>query len=101
MKLNQVHLIGIAAAALAITAASIAGSTQAADIRNELPANLIAEHCLAKGVGSNEEGVFLLPGGKRLTGSILCTDADMVAPPKAMSGDDGDNENSENEGDDD
>lgn len=57
-------------------------AANAADIRKQLTPELIYEHCVAAGVGSETEGTFMLPGG-RLTGTIACTQQDLVAVPKA------------------
>ncbi len=60
---------------------AFAAPAMASDVRAQLPSEVIAQHCLANGVGSNTEGRFMLPGGQRVTGSVLCTDADMKASP--------------------
>lgn len=73
----------------------------AADVRAELTAELIWQHCTANGVGSTVEGVWMLPGGKRVTGTVTCTEADMVQPPMAMRHGDDDDDREEREGDDD
>jgi len=51
----------------------------AADVRAQLTPELIYEHCRAAGVGSETEGTFMLPGGSRITGTVLCTADDLVA----------------------
>lgn len=51
----------------------------AADIRSQLTPDLIYNHCRTAGVGSETEGTFMLPSG-RVTGTVLCTDADLAAP---------------------
>lgn len=91
------------AGGVALVGLTPAQSANAADIRTQLTPDVIAQHCLANGVGSNAEGVFLLPNGQRVSGSILCTAEDMVAPIKAGRGhdDDDDHEEHEGEGDDD
>lgn len=63
----------------------------AADVRAQLTPDLIYNHCLTAGVGSQTEGTFMLPGG-RVTGTVLCTDADVAASNIALTyrGDDDD-----------
>lgn len=51
----------------------------AADVRAELTPDLIYDHCLAAGVGNETEGTFMLPGGRRVSGTVLCTAEDLVA----------------------
>lgn len=51
----------------------------AADIRGQLTPDLIYDHCRAAGVGSEAEGTFMLPDGRRITGTVLCTAEDLVA----------------------
>ncbi len=50
----------------------------AGDIRTQLTPDLIYSHCQTAGVGSQTEGTFMLPGG-RVTGTVLCTEADLAA----------------------
>lgn len=50
----------------------------AADVRAQLTPDLIYSHCVTAGVGSQTEGTFMLPGG-RVTGTVLCTEADVAA----------------------
>ena len=71
---------------LTICGATIGGLTilaslpaSAADVRAELTPDLIYEHCLAAGVGTETEGTFMLSGGRRISGSVLCTPEDLVA----------------------
>lgn len=71
----------------------------AADVRAELTPDLIYDHCLAAGVGSETEGTFMLPGGRRVSGTVLCTADDLVAA-KAKPSRSSDDENSEEDGDD-
>jgi hypothetical protein len=85
---------------LAIGVAVLATSpVLAADVRAQLTPELIWQHCAAHGVGSPVDGVWMLPNGERVSGTITCTDADMVQPAGALMrrGDDDD----EDEGDDD
>jgi hypothetical protein len=91
---------------LAIAACSLGTAlpASAADIRAQLTPELIYSHCQAAGVGSETEGTFMLPGG-RVTGTVLCTEADLVAPPMTASrrhdDDEGyDDDNGHNEDDD-
>ncbi|WP_055046723.1 hypothetical protein [Devosia sp. A16] len=51
----------------------------AADIRGQLTPDLIYDHCRAAGVGSEAEGTFMLPDGRRINGTVLCTAEDLVA----------------------
>ena len=51
----------------------------ATDVRAQLTPDLIYDHCLAAGLGSETEGTFMLPGGSRITGTVLCTSEDLVA----------------------
>lgn len=67
--------IGIALVLCSLGAASPA---LAADVRAQLTPDLIYSHCQTAGVGSQSEGTFMLPGG-RVTGTVLCTDADLAA----------------------
>lgn len=72
----------------------------AADVRDKLTPELIYDHCLAEGVGSETEGTFMLSGGQRLTGTILCTPEDLTAA-KAMPlrhGDDEDDDRNDDDG---
>jgi hypothetical protein len=71
----------------------------AADVRAELTPDLIYDHCLAAGVGSETEGTFMLPGGRRVSGTVLCT-ADDLAAAKAKPSRSSDDEDSEEDGDD-
>lgn len=57
---------------LSITLPALAG-----DIRAQLTPDLIYSHCQTAGVGSQTEGTFMLPGG-RVTGTVLCTKADLA-----------------------
>jgi hypothetical protein len=73
--------------------AGIVSPALAADVRAELTPELIYDHCLAAGVGSETEATFMLPGGRRVTGSVLCTAEDLVAAkagPSSRHRDDGD-----------
>ncbi|WP_316358172.1 hypothetical protein [Devosia sp.] len=74
----------------------------AADIRGQLTPDLIYQHCKTAGVGSETEGTFMLPGG-RVTGTVLCTQADLVAPslPASRHGDDEDDDHEDDDHEDD
>jgi hypothetical protein len=52
----------------------------AADVRSQLTPELIYEHCQAAGLGSEAEGTVMLPEGRRISGTVLCTAEDLVAP---------------------
>lgn len=52
----------------------------ATDVRAQLTPELIYDHCLASGVGTETEGTFMLPGGQRLTGTVRCTADDLAVP---------------------
>jgi hypothetical protein len=72
----------------------VALPAEAADIRNQLTPDLIYSHCRAAGVGSETEGTFMLPSG-RVTGTVLCTEADLAAanaPVSRRHGDDDDDD---------
>jgi hypothetical protein len=73
----------------------------AADIRARLTPELVAQHCIANGVGSDVDAVFMLGSGERLSGSVLCTAEDMVVPPKPKGGNDDEDEDAYEQGDDD
>lgn len=90
-------LCGIGLAAVAASPAS------AEDIKSQLPADLVADHCLANGVGSKTEGTFILPDGKRLTGTVLCEQKDLAAVASPRGGDDDDEagDDEDEQGDDD
>ena len=78
------------------------GPAFAADVRAQLTPELIWQHCVTNGVGSTVEGVWMLPGGKRVSGTITCTDADMVKPAGAglhRGDDDGDRDSGERDDD--
>jgi hypothetical protein len=71
--------------------------TMAVDVRAELTPDLIYEHCVAAGVGSETESTFMLPNGKRITGSVLCGADDVsVANARPVRG--GDDDDDEQEG---
>lgn len=72
----------------------------AADVRGELTPDLIYDHCLSAGVGSETEGIFMLPGGRRVTGTVLCTAEDLAAA-KAKPTRHDDDEDDDDEDDDD
>lgn len=75
----------------------------AADVRAQLSPDLISKHCQVAGVGSETEGTFMLPDG-RVTGTVHCTDTDLVAPKVAASSrhrDDDDDHGRRHEEDDD
>lgn len=87
--------------AVALCSLGAAFPAAAADVRAQLTPDLVYNHCQAAGIGSETEGTFMLPSG-RVTGTVLCTAADLATPPmtSAHRGDeDGDNE--ERHGDDD
>lgn len=73
----------------------------AADVRGELTPDLIHDHCLSAGVGSETEGIFMLPGGRRVTGTVLCTAEDLAAakakPTRHDDDEDDDDEGEEQE----
>lgn len=71
----------------------------AADVRAELTPDLIYDHCLAAGVGSEAEGTFMLPGGARISGTVLCT-AEDVSATKAKSSRRHDDDDDDGPGDD-
>lgn len=72
----------------------------AADVRAELTPDLIYDHCLAAGVGSETEGTFMLSGGRRVSGTLLCTAEDLVAPKgRPSSQDDEDDDDEHDNGD--
>lgn len=73
----------------------------AADVRAELTPDLIYDHCVAAGVGSETEGTFMLPGGRRISGTVHCTAEDLLASKAKPSRHDGDDENNESDSDDD
>jgi hypothetical protein len=73
----------------------------AADIRGELTPDLIYDHCLAAGVGSETEGIFMLPDGRRITGTVLCTAEDLAAAkakPSRHRDDDEDDDDDDDDG---
>lgn len=74
----------------------------AADIRGQLTPDLIYQHCKTAGVGSEIEGTFMLPGG-RVTGTVLCTEADLAASNMlaVRHGDDEDDDDHEDDDDND
>lgn len=83
---------------LALGATAVAGAATlplmspalGADVRDQLTPDLIAQHCIANGVGSNVDGVFMLANGTRVNGSVLCAVEDMIAPAEANRHDDDD-----------
>jgi len=89
--------------ALAVCGATLlacATPAMADDARAQLTPDLIYEHCIAAGVGSQTEGVFMLPGGQRVTGSVLCTAEDLAATNArpARHGDDDDDHEGHRQG---
>ena len=75
------------------------GPAFAGDVRAKLTPELIWQHCTVNGVGSEVEGVWMLPSGERVSGTILCTEADLVKPAGAgMHRGDDDDEGEEHEG---
>ncbi|KKB86395.1 hypothetical protein VW29_02170 [Devosia limi DSM 17137] len=94
--------IGIAVVLCSLSAALPA---LAGDVRAQLTPDLIYSHCQAAGVGSQTESTFMLPGG-RVTGTVLCTEADLVAanmmaPTQYGEDEDGDDDNQARRGHDD
>ena len=89
---------------LAIALCSLGAALPAAagDIRAQLTPDLIYQHCQAAGVGSQTEGTFMLPGG-RVTGTVLCTAADLAASNMlaARHGDDEDDDHEDDDHEDD
>jgi hypothetical protein len=75
----------------------------AADIRGELTPELIYDHCRTAGVGSETEGTFMLPDGRRIAGTVLCTAEDLAAAKAKPSRhhDDEDDDDDDDDGDDD
>lgn len=80
--------------------AGVASHASAADVRAELTPELIYDHCLAAGVGSEAEATFMLPDGRRVVGSILCAAEDLVAPKATPSSRDHDDDDDEDEDED-
>ena len=64
--------------AVALCSLGAAVPAAAADVRAQLTPDLIYNHCLTAGIGSQTEGTFMLPSG-RVTGTVLCNDADVAA----------------------
>lgn len=64
--------------AVALCSLCVALPATAGDVRAQLTPDLIYSHCQAAGVGSQTEGTFMLAGG-RVTGTVLCTEADLAA----------------------
>ncbi|WP_423067781.1 hypothetical protein [Devosia sp. CN2-171] len=92
-------IVTIAATACGICVLA-AVPASAADVRSELSPDLIYDHCLAAGVGSETEGIFMLPGGRRVTGTVLCTAEDLVvakAKPSRQHDDDEDDDDEDEE----
>jgi hypothetical protein len=83
--------------AVVLCSMGVALPALAGDIRAQLTPDLIYSHCQEAGVGSETEGTFMLPIG-RVTGSVLCTDADLVAP-KMLSSQRGGDEDGESDDD--
>ena len=74
-----------------------AASSSASDVRTQLSPDLIAQHCIANGEGSNVEGVFMTSAGARIKGSVLCTGEDLKAPIMMSGQKTGDHDDDENE----
>ena len=74
----------------------------AVDVRAELTPDLIYDHCMAAGVGSEAEGIFMLPDGARISGTVLCTAEDLIAakakPPRGHDDDDDGPDDDEDDG---
>ena len=71
----------------------------AGDIRAQLTPDLIYNPCRTAGVGSETEGTFMLPSG-RVSGTVLCTEADLAASNMAASAHRGDDDDDEGDDDD-
>ena len=73
----------------------------AADIRGELTPDLIYDHCRTAGVGSEAEGNFMLPDGRRISGTVLCTAEDLAAakatPPRHHDDEDDDDDDDDDD----
>jgi len=85
--------------AIAFCSLGAALPATAADIRAQLSPDLIYNHCQAAGVGSEAEGTFMVANG-RVTGTVLCTEADLVAPKVTASSRDGEDDDNGRRGDD-
>jgi len=66
-------------------------------VRAQLSPDLIAQHCIANGEGSNLEGVFMTSAGARIKGSVLCTSEDLKAPATMLGQKTGGHDDDENE----
>ena len=80
--------------AVALCGLGAALPASAGDVKAQLTPDLIYNHCQTAGVGSETEGTFMLSNG-RVTGTVLCTEADLAASNMAASshrGDDGDDD---------
>lgn len=89
--------------AIALCGLAAALPATASEVKGQLTPDLIYNHCRTAGVGSQTEGTFMLPGG-RVTGTVLCTDADLAAAnvPQTYRGhDDDDNHRGRHHDDDD
>jgi hypothetical protein len=88
--------------AVALCSLGAALPAAAADVRAQLTPDLIYNHCRTAGVGSQTEGTFMLPSG-RVTGTVLCTDADIAASTMAPAyrGDDDEGDDHRDRGHDD
>ena len=84
-----------AGALFALGAATAPSS--ASDVRAQLSPDLIAQHCIANGDGSNVEGVFMTPARARIKGTVLCTSEDLKAPTTMSGQRSGDHDDDENE----
>lgn len=69
----------------------------AGDIRAQLTPDLVYNHCRTAGVGSETEGTFMLPSG-RVSGTVLCTEADLAVSNMAASAHRGDDDEGDDEG---
>ena len=87
---------------LAVVLCSLAAAlpASAADVRAQLTPDLIYNHCLAAGIGSETEGTFMLPGG-RVTGTVLCSATDLALPKVTASREHGDDDDYGRDHDDD
>lgn len=87
---------------LAIALCSLGAALPAAaeDVRARLTPDLIYDHCRSAGVGSQTEGTFMLRDG-RVTGTVLCTDADVSASNMASPNRDRDDDDDDDRGHDD
>jgi hypothetical protein len=84
------------AGALFVFGAATAPSS-ASDVRAQLSPDLIAQHCIANGEGSNVEAIFITAAGARIKGSVLCTSEDLKVSVTAPGRETRDHDDSEDE----